>query len=282
VAFQRAARFHAARGPSGIGRVPSALLLLALLLPPTPALAQFGALEALAGNVTDLSFFGGYGGLLPVDEKMGADSRTFSFGVELLFQIASVERPSERDRATMPTDSVRLTWSRMEVVHTGEGVDTIYFYDVDEVRPPPPPTDTVWTIEMGIGYGQTSGFELADGSLQFRGSVRDLPSATVYASYEPWSTYFGFRTGFMRTKSLQALERETGSGISGEAEAFLAGVLAGYAWSIGDFWAVIEAAYTIRYFPGVEWATGSLPAGVPSDLQLSGWTLSTGLQFPIR
>lgn len=270
--------FH--RSGGGVRRIGPALLVLTLLSP-APATAQFGALEALAGNVTDLSFYGGWGGLLPVVTKMESGN-TFGFGVELLFEIASVERPVPGAQPQARPDSVKLSWSRMEVVRSEEGVDTVYFYDVETVPPRGPPTDTIWTVEMGIGYGQVSGFNLADKSLQLRGSVRDLPAATVYASYEPWSTYFGLRTGFMKTKSLQVLDEVSGEGYSGQAEAFLAAALAGYAWSIGDFFAFTEVSYTVRYFPSVEWSGASLPAGVPTDLHLSGWTLSGGIQFPIR
>jgi len=249
---------------------------------PTSVSAQFGALEALAGNVTDLSFFGGFGGLLPTTHKVASGDRTFGFGVELLFEIATVDRPIPGAEAAPRADSVRLAWSRMEVVRSEEGVDTVYYYDVEAVPPPRSPTETIWTVEMGIGYGQMSGFALADRSLELRGSVRDLPAATVYASYEPWSAYFGLRTGFMKTKGLQVLEEETGEKFTGESEAFLAAVLAGYAWSIGNFYAFSEAAYTVRYFPSVQWSGGALPDGIPTELQLSGWTLSTGIQFPIK
>jgi len=253
-----------------------------LLTTPQGASAQFGALEALASNVTDLSFFGGGGGLFPAPNALDQGSRTFNFGVELLLEIAAVERPVPGATRPPAPDSVRLSWARMEVVRTTEGVDTVYYYDVERTRPPPAPTDTVWTVELGIGYGQVSGFHLADPGLELRGSIRDLPAATVYASYEPWATYFGLRTGFMRTKSLQVIDRGSGDTFTGNSEAFLLGGLVGYAWSIGDFWAFAETAYTLRYFPSVEWNAGSLPGGVPSDMRLSGWTITTGIQFPIR
>lgn len=266
--------------PLRVSRVGK-ILLGAALLAPAPASAQFGALEALAGNVTDLSFVGGVGGLFPRATNMASGQKTFTFGVELLFNIAAVEHPKPGAQQTAPPDSVRLTWSRMEVVRSAEGADTVYYYDVKGV-PPLLATDTIWSVEMGIGYGQVSGFALADQTLQLRGSIRDLPAASVYASYEPWSTYFGVRTGFMKAKSLQVLDQDTGVTSSGETEAFLAGFLMGYAWSLGDFWAFTEAAYTVRYFPSVEWSGGALPEGVPTDLQLSGWSLSTGIQFPIK
>lgn len=272
------------RGPvSRLRLVPPMVLLLAgIFFSPAPVSAQFGALEALASNVSDLSFFGGTGGLLPTASPMADGKRTFAFGVELLFEIATVDRPTPGYPEPSFQDSVGLTWTRMEVVRSPEGVDSIFHYEVGRPRPTPVPMDTIWTVEMGIGYGQISGYDLLDPALELRGSVRDLPAATVYASYEPWSVYFGIRTGFMRTKSLQVVERETGEVFAGNAEAFLLGGLVGYAWSIGDFWAFAETAYTIRSFPSVEWSGGPLPDQVPRDLQLSGWSLATGIQFPIR
>lgn len=271
-------------GPNGRSARPlaCATLVLAALLAPASVSAQFGALEALARNVTDLSFFGGMGGLLPAADEMSSGEGTFNFGVELLFEIASVERPISGARRPAPADSVRLDWTRMEVVRSEEGVDTVYYYEVEPVSPPPAPTETIWTVELGIGYGQISGFDLADPSLQLRGSIRDLPAASVYAFYEPLSTYFGIRTGFMRTKGLQVFDRDTGESFTGDAEAFLAAGLLGYAWSVSDFWAFVESAYTVRYFPSVQWSGGALPAGVPTDLNVSGWSVTAGIQFPIK
>lgn len=252
------------------------------LLVPAPASSQFGAVEALTSSVTHVSFFGGVGGLLPTRQAMNNGKSTYSFGVELLFEIASVERPIPGAPVQTQRDSVRLRWSRMEVTRSEEGVDTVFFYDVEPAPPPPPTTRKIWSVELGIGYGQVTGFELADPTLQLRGSIRDLPSATVYASYEPWSTYFGIRTGFMRTKGMQVFDFDTRKTVTGEAEAFIAGALAGYAWNLGQFWFFTEGAYTIRHFPSVVWQGDTLEEGMPTDLQASGWSVSVGIQFPIR
>jgi hypothetical protein len=86
----------------------------------------------------------------------------------------------------------------------------------------------------------------------------------------------------MRTKGLQVFDKDSGDNFSGNAEAFLAAVLLGYAWSLGEFWAFTETAYTVRYFPSIEWNAGALPAGIPTDLKASGWSITAGIQFPIR
>ena len=263
------------------GSLGWATVLLALLAP-APVSAQFGPLEALVSKFSDVSFFGGVGQLFPLAPAVASGKTTVSFGVELLLEVTSVSRPVPGAPTPEPTDSVAITWTRMDVVRSEEGVDTVYYYDVEALPPPSPPMEKIWGVEMGIGYGQFAGLDLADSNLQLRGSIRDLPAATIYASYEPWSTYVGLRTGFMKTKSLQVFDKITGERYSGDAEAFLAGLLVGHSWGIGGFWAFSEVAYTSRYFPSVDWGKGNLPEGIPTDLQASGWSVTAGIQFPIR
>lgn len=258
------------------------LALLPLLLAPTSASAQLGAVEAFARRVTDLSFYVGGGGLLGASEDLTSDDiGMMSFGVELLFEVAEITRPVEGAAPAPPADSVRRVWTGMEVIVTEEGVDTVYRYEIEPVEPPPPPREAVWIMEVGIGYGQIQGFDLENPSLEMNGSVRNLPAVTLYASYEPWGNYFGFRTGFMKTEALQVVDGD-GNTFSGESESFLLAGIVGYAWSVSDLWFFAEAGYSFRSFPSVEWRGGPLPPGVPLELDLSGWSISTGLQFPIQ
>ena len=171
----------------------------------------------------------------------------------------------------------------MEVVRSGESVDTIYRYDARRVSRPGVPQETVWSMELGIGYGQVMGFEAEDEPrLELRGAVRDLPAVSLYASYEPWGNYIGLRTGFMKTQDLQVVE-DGGEAFSGDADAFLFGALTGYAWSLRGMHGFLEGGYSLRYFPSVEWrGPGPLPEGVPRDLGVSGWFVSGGIQFPLK
>jgi hypothetical protein len=204
------------------------------------------------------------------------------FGLELLFDVAHVTRPDPSRRADPPTDSVRRVWTEMEVVRTEEGVDTVLTYEVERLDPPGAPADTIWELELGLGYGQISGYDLADPTLDMNVSLRELPSATLYASYAPWGNYFGVRSGYMRTHALQVVD-EGGTTFTGNADAFLAGVLTGYAFNLQQLWVFVEGAYTVRHFPSVEWDGGdALPRALPRDLNMSGWSLSTGVQFPFR
>lgn len=265
------------------GPVPSGLcVLLACLSLPTPADAQLGAVEAFTRRVSDLSFYFSVGGLAGASSSLQHDPGAVrAFGVELLFEVAQVERPDPSAVPVEAADSVRRVWRGMEVIRSESGVDTVYSYDVESVPPPPPPTDTIWVLEVGLGYGQRQGYELADPALDMHVSIRDLPSVSLYASYEPWGNYFGLRTGFMRTQALQVVDGD-GRTFSGSAEAFLFGGLTGYAFAVHDLWAFLETGYTIRDFPSVEWDEDTLPGGVPRDLDVSGWFLTAGLQFPFR
>ena len=244
--------------------------------------AQLGAIEAFARRVSDLSFYFNTGGLVGSGSVLerGAGSIR-AFGVELLFEVAEVERPLE-GRVPARADSVRRVWTGMEVVRSGEAVDTVYTYEIERLPPPAPPTESIWVMEMGIGYGQLQGYQLEDPSLDLKMAVRDLPAVSLYASYEPWGNYFGIRTGFMRTQALQVADEE-GTNFNGQAEAFLFGVLAGYAFALEDLWFFVETGFTLRHFPSVEWRGAStLPSGIPRELDLSAWSMGMGLQFPFN
>ncbi len=254
--------------------------LLALTLGPTSVAAQFGPVESFLRNVTDISFYGATGRLLPASPTLRSDALN-AYGVELLFQIGSVERRLSNGTPAAPADSVHLVWKGMEVRRSGGAVDTVDTYDVEPVPEPPVPTRTIWTFEMGLGYGQMVGLELKDPSLELRGSVRDLPAASLYATYEPTGTYAGLRSGYMKTQGLQLIT-SAGDRIGGSAEAFLAGAVLGQALEIGAVSLFLESAYTIRYFPSIVWQTDSLPPGAPPALRLSQWSIGAGIQVSLK
>jgi hypothetical protein len=262
---------------------PIGIAALSLSLAPLPASAQLGAIEALTRRVSDLGFFFSKGTLAGGSDEL--DAGTFgltSFGVELLFEVAEIPSAAARQRRAASTPATRYVLTGMEVRTTAEGVDTVYHYDVVRSTPPPQPEDILWTLEVGIGYGQVQGLELLDPSLDLNASIRTLPSLTLYLSYEPLGTYLGMRTGFLRTHALQVVD-ESGAIYNGDAEAFMMGGLAGYAFALDPTYLFIEAAYTVRSFPSVEWsAQGALPAGLPRELNASGWMVSAGIQFPVK
>lgn len=259
-------------------------VLLATGLTPTAAAAQFGPVEALANRVSDLSFYFGTGGLVG---GSGLDPNPFgvrSFGVELLFEAAAIPSAEARRRREAAPGGSRQVLRRVEIRQSEARADTVYHYDVEPIRPPAyGPDDIVWTMEVGLGYGQTEGLSLRDPTLELNATVRSLPAVTLYLSYEPLGTYLGLRTGFMRTDALQVVDRG-GNVYRGRAEAFMMGALAGYALPMDPVFLFVEGGYTLRSFPSVEWTTapGPLPTGIPLTLDVSGWSVAVGIQFPVR
>ncbi|MBT8403027.1 MAG: hypothetical protein KJP18_04150 [Gemmatimonadetes bacterium] len=248
------------------------LLLVAL---PAPAAAQYGFLGSLGNRFSDLSFFAELGRLDSDDAGIVGDGVRV-FGMEILFTVGTVER--QVAPARVPDDSVRLVWRESRVERTSEGVDTVDIYDVVRVQSPAR-METVWSFELGLGYGQLTGFDTAAEGLELKGAVRNLPAVSLYASYENFGTYFGVRSGLMEFSGLQLVDGDGGSW-KGSGKSFLTGLLVGQAWSVAELNFFVEAGYTIRDFPSVEWS-GSPPPEAPRAIDVSGWSLGTGIQFGI-
>jgi hypothetical protein len=265
-------------------RSPMVAATLVALLTPVAAAAQFGPIDTLARRVSDLGFFYSRGGVIGGSDALDDEALGLtSFGVELLFEVAEIPSGEARRRQSEAEPVTRHVLREMEVRRTSDGaVDTIYHYDVVRVSPSLRPSDILWTLEVGIGYGQLQGLELRDSALELNATIRTLPSLTLYLSYEPWGTYLGMRTGFLRTHAMQVVD-EAGTIFNGGAEAFMMGGLVGYAFSFDPTYLFVEAGYTVRTFPSVEWsAPGTLPDGVPRDLDVSGWMVAVGIQFPVK
>jgi hypothetical protein len=251
-------------------------LAVAATLIPAPAAGQYGFLGSLANRFSDLSFFANSGGLLPDHDAVRAD-RLRTFGLEILFEIGGTTRVT--GPAPVPTDSVRIVWREMRVERTAEGIDTVNIYDVEPVTTRAPTVD-VWTFEIGLGYGQTSGFDAREPTIEMKGSIRDLPAVSLYASYDAYGTYFGLRSGLMELSGLQVID-EGGTAYKGSGKSFMAGLLVGQAWSVAGLNLFVEASYLVRDFPSVEWASSTPPPGTPRSMDLSGWSLGGGVQFSV-
>ena len=262
-----------------VGPAAIAVTLLAGLGAFQPLEGQLGAIEAFARRVTDVSFYVNTGGLLPGSDEVRTGSFGLaSYGLELLFEIGSVSRPLPEARET-EGDSVALTWVQTTVTQHDDHTDTTDVFEVERVERRTP-SETIWLFELGLGYGQMVGFDGARPSTDLRGTIRDLPSVSFYASYEPLGGYFGLRSGFMRLNGLQFFD-EVGVPFGGKAESFLAAGLVGYAMEILGFNLFAETGYSLRHFPSIVWSGGALPQTIPRELNLSGWFFGGGIQFQI-
>lgn len=254
-----------------------------VVLIPAPVAAQFGPIDALARRVSDLGFFFSRGGVTGSEALDHDPLGITSFGVELLFEVAEIPSGEARRRQAQAEPVTRHVLKEMEVRKTADGgVDTVYHYEVVRSAPSFRGDDILWTLEVGIGYGQLQGLEFRDPSLDLNATIRTLPSLTLYLSYEPLGGYVGMRTGFLRTQAMQVVD-SGGAVFNGSGEAFMMGGLIGYAFAFDPTYVFIEGGYTVRNFPSVEWTgDGALPAGVPRDLDVSGWLVSAGIQFPVK
>jgi hypothetical protein len=250
---------------------------------PAALSAQFGPVEALATRVSDLSFYFGTGAISAGSALETNALGVRTFGVELLFEVAQIPTAEARRRRAAWPDSTLAVLERMEVRQSAGRSDTVYHYSVERVGAPAQPDDIVWTMEVGIGYAQLEGLRLRDPDLELNATLRYLPAVTLYLTYEPLGTYLGMQTGFMRTDALQVVD-PAGEVYRGRAEAFMMGAVGGYAFPLSPAFLFVEGGYTLRTFPSVEWTTtpGPLPPGMPRRLDASGWTVTAGIQFPVR
>jgi hypothetical protein len=233
--------------------------------------------DAIARRFSDVSFFANTGALMPASGGLRGD-RVTSYGIEVLLEIGGVSRPAPG--LPPPGDSASVVWTGRQITHDGTRADTV---DTYEVRPQiaRAAREPLWTFELGVGYGQLTGFGLDSEDLDMRGAARDLPSLSLYASYEPLGGYLGIRSGFAKLQGLQVIDPE-GRVFGGEAESFVAGIAVGEFVEILSLNVFVEGAYTWRDFPSVRWSgPGALPRELPRSMSLSGWTLGAGLQFGV-
>lgn len=259
-------------------------LLLSALVVPASAAAQLAPIQGFLSRATDLSFYASRGGLLSHAGALTTRSGGLKqLGVELLFEAATVNRPVPGAPAPPADDTLQLQLSRVEINRDDGHVDSVYIYEAHHTPPPSPPMTRIWTVEVGVGYGQLNGFQLRNPALDMRGSVRDLPAASVYVTYEPLGIYVGLRTGYMQLRGLQVIERSTGRMLQGDADAFFSGVVAGYALEWGRTAFFMEPSFQARSFPSVKWSgDDDLRALVPLTMRLGGWTVAMGVQVRVK
>jgi hypothetical protein len=253
------------------------LTTMFVLLSPSALSAQFGLVESLFRNVTDIGFYVGRSG-------MGVESGDLvvgryglsNFGVELLFELGA----SGHMVSVEPRDTAQVRWTEMRVVRGDDGrVDTTFVYAV--TRPATHRLERVWTFELAIGYGQLAGFALRDPEFELLGTARELPALTFYASHASTGAYLGIRSGMLQTHALQVVDT-AGTALSGAAQAFQIGLAIGMAIEVATIFPFAEVGWQQRRFPSVEWRATTLPPSVPRSIDLSGWQVQVGVQVPIR
>jgi hypothetical protein len=164
-----------------------------------------------------------------------------------------------------------------------------------EITQPPKKADTTLTIEIGLGYGQFSGFRSKVPDIDLRGAVREFPALSVYGNWEhPIAKvlypYLGIRTGLVLLQSVRAYvpgSDDLANFYTMGGSSFQLGGVAGTAFRLSgrtNTYLFVEGYYDARTFQSVEWGGGdgkSIPVAAPRRLDLSAWGGTVGLQFPL-
>lgn len=268
------------------------LLAASLLLISRPLHAQVG-IESLLGSITDLdisiSCWNTSSDFLRDRQQCPFHS---GWGVEAIFHITDV-RLGPKPRPS-PTDT---TWNvdKRELDFSGGRVDSVRTYTA-KVEP----TDTRSSIqvELGLGYGQFTGFASSDTTFAIRGTVREIPALTVYGTWiRPQGTlhwlspYVGVRTGVLQLHNVQLFQPGTADSVivyKAAADVFQIGAVGGLSARSDKFpelMAFAEFGYQVRRFPSVEWnaaSGGKILRSFPTSLDFTGFTFEMGFQFHIR
>jgi hypothetical protein len=244
------------------------------LINPDRAAGQF---EGFLEKVTDIQFS------TSCWSSTGDFDRTACFrnyGVEVLWNLGRFPTPAKEPS----TETRKLV--RIDVTNG----DTLFIY---EPVPPTPPSPGPILLELGLGWGQITDFATSHSENELHGSVRELPSVSLYATLTNISgqPYVGIRSGIIRLQNAQMIapaKTDTATvvkGYFGSAEAFqLGGVIGSALEVVENLHLTMEYAYHHRYFPSVTWAAtpSDLPTGFPRSLDFSGHTLSFGFQVKLR
>ena len=282
-------RFHL---PRAAPLVLAALPLVAGL--PASARAQLDGVGALFERVTDINIYYQRGGFLPRSSVFapGIAGRNaeryglYGYGLELSFEVGYVTRAA-RGRPVREVHDTTLTLTGVTITRRDGRADTTLTFAAQVSERREEPRDTLYLLELALGYGQISGFRPRRGDTDVRASLRELPSLAIYASREGGrgrlAEYFGIRSGLAQLQSAR-FYAEDGAVWSAQANAFQVGLTAGAAFELSSgLSAFLETSYTYRTFDSIEWeGDGPPPLAAPRSLNLSTLALTAGFQFRVR
>jgi hypothetical protein len=265
---------------------------------PAPLAAQIGV-ESLLSNVTDISFsLSCWKDNSPsLQEKGSCINERNGYGVEVLWGLRSIPIGRGLKGSAAAPDT---TWEvvEKEVRFDGATSDSTRMY-ARKLKPKDDPRQWSVFLELGLGYGQFSGFESANPAFDVRGTVREIPSLTLYGTLNHKKflryaqPYIGVRTGliqlhnaqiFSQIKADSVVNPDTVAVFTGGAQAFQLGGVAGIGLELGPAHFFVEGAYHVRRFPSIQWTSGTnrMPADLPRSFDFTGTTISVGVQVHIR
>ena len=213
----------------------------------------------------------------PIKRTAGCFGGFRGFGVEVMYRLEPIELVNQPKQSPSQSDST-----------------------APKQRPSQPDTMAIVgpyiQLELALGYSQFSGFESEDTNIELRGSVREFPSASLYATLQTDSAgnalerlqpYIGLRSGFIKLETLQlydALQPAAAATYSGGGEAFQVGAVAGISVSFGPVTPFLEIAQTYRKIPSIKWSmvNNQVHPAAPRVLDFSGRSYSAGIQVSVQ
>jgi hypothetical protein len=283
------------RRHSSTSFIISLIVLGGTFAPIQRASAQADALAGLLSRVTAVNAYGIFGQFHPKPASL-ATRRTSGdakreglsgYGLEFSFQVADLYQ----ERGEFKPDTTRkLTSLVVKKAAGSSAADSTYTMEV-EIGRDRKQDRRVGLVELALGYSQVSGFYSTNPSIDLRGSLRELPSLSLYVTVcpdNPLSPYFGLRSGLIQlhhTRLYDSTAAATGPGAvySVDAQAFQAGPVAGAALEIKSINLFAEGSYLFRNFPSLDIKAESniVPSQFPRALNFSGYYFQAGIQIEI-
>jgi hypothetical protein len=267
-------------------------LAAVLAVPLSSAHAQFVTLEKVFEKLTDVSVYAGRS--FSGDAGRTGDRQLAQFGVELFIALGTISRPlkpesaaskTQRDtvsartpRDSTPADTLLRTLTEVTRKSVGGVVEMTETYTV---KRRPLTADTTVRFELGLGYGQISGVQQQTGPYTIRGTVRELPSVSLYTTFTHSGLYLGLRSGVIQATGLQIYD-EAGVTKRAAPTAFQIGASLGWSPAFLGAFPFVEGGWMQRRFNSLDWNGDTVAVGIPRDINLSGWQVLAGVQIPLR
>jgi hypothetical protein len=269
-------------------RIRGGATLLLLIAIPVALRAQI--VSSLLDRVEDISVYP----IIPVGRTVGSSYSSIGYGFGFLFRIGEWKEPLSRAErqarcarhnaddpgSCKPADTEDTTLTIATIRRSGAAAETTFTVTVNPLE------YTKWLLELEVA-GQSIGLRRNDivSGWNLDGSVSEWPILSAYATYRParkFAPYIG--TSFIQG-DLSGVRIASGdSAVTIGKSANGAALNTGAVWEITGFSLFAEATYAMLHFDTHGWLRpANFPANatLPNKLELSGFTLTIGVQLPL-
>jgi hypothetical protein len=276
---------------------------MVVLLTPAQLLAQAEALAGLAGNATELNFYGTQVSAANGDLKAERSGGARGLGFELSFEVPGgiTRRVKGHQPAAAPKletdcesrverglpDKAECSDTTVKSVKRTKTISGVQYEEELEI------TDFEWeeeivSFEFAVGFSQTGAFVSRHADSDLRVSIREIPSVSLYANFAPplpaigdlVGVYFGMRSGIIslvggRSYSANGLRKFGG-------ETFQLGPVVGLVTELAGLNLFAEGSYMWRDLKSIDWDGDAALGSLPRRVNLSGAALAVGIQFQFK